>query len=488
MLSLPPADNADRYPQLELVPKVLNVFFKWKWLILLCAFVVAVPVAVVTYTKSPQFQVATRIMIKNARTQLAMNLSPSGERVVTWPVTLQVLNSEIAILKSQDLILSAIKESNYPLLDPDSPDTPVARERALQGLRAKMNFTPVPDSNVIEVSMQAPDSAAATRFLNALTNLYLRKHASLHAGGDNTAFFEQQVAFHRARLEAATEKLSDFQERDNIVDIKDEMDLNLQKLTSMEGALKDLAANIESMAKEASALEQQIKDLPDEVTRERQVVVNPEVTVMRTRLVDLERQRDELLQRYTPKSRFVMDKEAELATLRQAIQEREQTVVGGTVVSHNRLKEALVQQFHEKHASREAAMAKRSALAKERKSYEARLDLLKSRTFDLGRLRTDFDLARDTYLMYEKKAEEARVSRAMDDQNIVNASVVQEAMQPMIAQPRGLLTIAAASGLGGLILGVAVAFMLEFFNLTVKDEQDVERFLQVPVLATIRHF
>jgi uncharacterized protein involved in exopolysaccharide biosynthesis len=351
-----------------------------------------------------------------------------------------------------------------------------------------MNFTPVPDSNVIEVSMQAPDSAAATRFLNALTNLYLRKHASLHAGGDNTAFFEQQVAFHRARLEAATEKLSDFQERDNIVDIKDEMDLNLQKLTSMEGALKDLAANIESMAKEASALEQQIKDLPDEVTRERQVVVNPEVTVMRTRLVDLERQRDELLQRYTPKSRFVMDKEAELATLRQAIQEREQTVVGGTVVSHNRLKEALVQQFHEKHASREAAMAKRSALAKERKSYEARLDLLKSRTFDLGRLRTDFDLARDTYLMYEKKAEEARVSRAMDDQNIVNASVVQEAMQPMIAQPRGLLTIAAASGLGGLILGVAVAFMLEFFNLTVKDEQDVERFLQVPVLATIRHF
>ncbi len=90
--------------------------------------------------------------------------------------------------------------------------------------------------------------------------------------------------------------------------------------------------------------------------------------------------------------------------------------------------------------------------------------------------------------MYEKKAEEARVSRAMDDQKIVNASIVQEAMQPVLAQPRGLLLIAAASGMGGLVLGIAVAFMLEFFNLTVKDEQDVERFLQVPVLATIRHF
>jgi uncharacterized protein involved in exopolysaccharide biosynthesis len=489
MLSLPPADNADRYPQLELVPKVLNVFFKWKWLILLCAFVVAVPAAVVTFMKAPQYQVATRIMIKNARTQLAMNLSPSGERVVTWPVTPQILNSEITILKSQDLILSAVKESSYPLLDADTPDTPVARERALQGLRARMNFTPVPDSNVIEVSMQGPDAAAATKLLNSLTTLYLRKHASLHAGGNNTAeFFSEQVAFHRARLDAATERLAAFQEKDNIVDIKDEMDMHLQKVASMHGALKDLSAEIESMAQEAAALQAQIKDQPDEVTRERQVIVNPEVTAMRTKLVDLERQRDELLQRYTPKSRFVMDKEAELTTLRKAIQEREPNVVGGTLVSQNRLKDALVQQLLQKQASHEAAVAKRRAVAHEVKSYEARLNVLKDRTFDLGRLRGDFDLAREAYLMYEKKAEEARVSRAMDENNIANASIVQEAMQPVLAQPRGLLTIAAASGMGGLVLGIAVAFMLEFFNLTVKDEQDVERFLQVPVLATIRHF
>jgi uncharacterized protein involved in exopolysaccharide biosynthesis len=183
-----------------------------------------------------------------------------------------------------------------------------------------------------------------------------------------------------------------------------------------------------------------------------------------------------------------MDKEAEIATLRNAIQERQPNVVGGTVVTQNRLKDALLQQILEKRASRDAAVAKRQAFAQEKKSYEARLDILKHRTFDLGRLRTDFDLARDAYLMYEKKAEEARVSRAMDEQNIVNASVVQEAMQPVLALPRGLLTIAAASGIGGLVLGVAVAFLLEFFNLAVKDEQDVERFLQVPVLATIRHF
>jgi uncharacterized protein involved in exopolysaccharide biosynthesis len=489
MLSLPPADNAARYPQLELVPKILNVFFKWKWLIVLCAFAVAVPAAVATLMKSPSYQVTTKVIIKNARTQMAMNLSPNAERVLTWPVTPQSLNSEIQILRSQDLLLGAIRDSNYPLLDPGVEDTPVTRERALQSLRLKMSFTPVPDSNVIEVSMLAGDSAAATRLLNALTALYLKKHATLHAGGDNTSqFFEQQVTFHRARLDAASRQLELFQEKDNIVSIGQEMELNLAKLTTMESAMKDLAAEIESMSKEAVALEQQIKDLPDEVTKEKQVIVNPEVTSMRTKLVDLERQRDELLQRYTPKSRFVMDKEAELATLRKAMQDREQTVVGGTVVSQNRLKDALQQQLLQKQASRDAAVAKRRAIAQEKKSYEARLDILKDRTFDLGRLRSDFDLARETYLMYEKKAEEARVSRAMDEEKIVNASIVQEAMQPLLPQPRGLLLTTAASGVGGLVLGIAAAFVLEFFNLTMKDEQDVERFLQVPVLATVRHF
>jgi uncharacterized protein involved in exopolysaccharide biosynthesis len=418
-----------------------------------------------------------------------MNLSPNGERVVSWPVTLSVLNSEIQILKSQEILLAAIKESQFPLLEPGQDDTPATRERALQSLRLRMNFTPIPDSQVIEVSLGAGDPGAAARLLNSMTALYLKKHAMLHAGGDNTAqFFDRQVTFHRARLDKAGAELEEFQERDNIVSINQEIELNLVKLTAMESTIKDLSGEIESTAKEIAAIEKQIVDLPEEITKERNVILNPEVTSMRAKLVDLERQRDELLQRYTPKSRFVIDKEAEVAKLREAIKSKEETVVGGTIVAQNRMKDALAQHVVQKKASHDAAMAKRRALMQEKKSYESRLTILKDRSFELGRRRGDFDLARDTYFMYEKKAEEARVSRAMDEEKIVNAGVVQDAVPPVLAQPRGLLIATAASGIGGLVLGIAVAFLLEFFNLTVKDEHDVERFLQVPVLATIRHF
>ena len=138
----------------------------------------------------------------------------------------------------------------------------------------------------------------------------------------------------------------------------------------------------------------------------------------------------------------------------------------------------------------EAAIAKaQGARSLEKKAYEDRLDVLKDRSFDLGRLRGDFDMARETYFMYEKKAEEARVSRAMDEENIVNAGIIQEASAPVIPlapQPPDL-----GAGLGRWPAPSSawpIALVLEFFSLTLKDEHDVEQFLQVPVLATVRHF
>jgi uncharacterized protein involved in exopolysaccharide biosynthesis len=489
MLSLPPSDSTAAYPQLELLPKLLNVLFKWRWLIVLCALAVALPVAVVMFMKAPQYQVGMKFLIKSSRTQMAVDLGDKSGTLVSYTVTPQVLNSEIQVLRSPELIQAAIKQTDYPLLGPDTPETPGARERALQALRGRLNVGPAADSHVIDVSMTDPNPAAAAKFLNALATLYLKKKAFLQAGGDTTmSFFEAQVAYHRERFDEARAALADFQEKDNIVAIGEEVDLNLAKLTAMESALKDLQAEIQALGKEIASLEQQVASQPDELTTQRLIVPNPEVVAMRTKLVDLERQRDELLQRYTPKSRFVQDKEAEIEVLRKALEQREQSVTGGTTVSQNRLKDVLTQTLFQKRVALQGAMAKRATVMTEKKSYEDRLNVLKDRSFELGRLRSTFDLARDNYIMYEKKAEEARVSRAMDEERIVNAALIDPASAPVLPQPRGLLIATAVSGMAGLVFGVALAFALEFFNLTIKDEKDAERFLGVPVLATVRQF
>jgi uncharacterized protein involved in exopolysaccharide biosynthesis len=489
MLSLPPSDHPAGNPQLELLPKLLNALFKWKWLIVATTFAVAIPVALVLYMRTPLYETKMKILIKSARSQAALNFSAASQSTFTPAVTPQIVNSEVQVLRSPDLLIPAIQQSGYPLLAPGQPDTPGNRERALQALRVRMNFSPAGDSNVIEVSVQDPEPREAARLLNTLATLYLKKRAALQAGGENMPeFFATQVKYHRENFDRARVVLESLQEKDNIVHISNELETNLARLMAMEGTLKDLQAEIESSSKEVVALEAQIKEQPESITKERRQVLNPEVTAMQQKLVDLERQRDELLQRYQPGSRLVKDKESEIATLRAAIATKERNVVGETLYATNSIRDLLRQQLLAKQVAVEAAGAKRVALIKEKKSYEDRLDVLKGRTFDLARVRGDYDLARETYFMYEKKAEEARISQAMDEENIVNAGIVQEASAPVIPLPRNLLTLGPIAAVAGAALGVALALVLEFFSLTIKDERDIEQFLQVPVLATVRHF
>ncbi len=445
-------DNRDP----ELSRNILNILFKWKRLILTCLVAVIVPVLIVTLLRPPQYQVATKIFLKTLRAEVA--LTPAGpERILNSSITPQVINSEIAILKSVDLIKKAVEKSSYPLLTQDESGSAAKKERAFQSLRARINITPVPDSNVIEVGFQDQDPNQAAQFLNTLAALYLEKHATVHRGGNNTVeFFEEQAAVYKTRFEKTSETLKQFQEKNQIIDLSQEMSQNLDQRSKLEEMLKQIQAEIEAGENGIGTLEQQVKQPPDQVSTQTTVMISPDAASISSKLIELERQRNELLQRYTPKSRFVLDKENEIAAL--------------------------------KRAALDSLKAKRRTILQEIAPHQVRLKVLKNNSFDLGRLRKEFDTARDTYLLYQQKGEEARISQAMDKEKIINVGIIQEAFPPVLPLGRGLIMALALAAISGLVLGVGSVFALEFLNVTIKHEDDVERFLEVPVLATIRQF
>lgn len=55
---------------------------------------------------------------------------------------------------------------------------------------------------------------------------------------------------------------------------------------------------------------------------------------------------------------------------------------------------------------------------------------------------------------------------------------------PSPIKPRPLLNIAIAIVVG-LMVGVGLSFLLEYFNNTIKDEQDIEKILVLPILGVI---
>ncbi|MBT2689211.1 capsular biosynthesis protein [Bacillus sp. ISL-47] len=70
----------------------------------------------------------------------------------------------------------------------------------------------------------------------------------------------------------------------------------------------------------------------------------------------------------------------------------------------------------------------------------------------------------------------------IDNVSILAKAEVKENMSPVKPQP--LLNIAIAMVVG-LMIGVGLAFLLEYFDNTLKDEQDIEKHLGVPLLGVI---
>lgn len=73
----------------------------------------------------------------------------------------------------------------------------------------------------------------------------------------------------------------------------------------------------------------------------------------------------------------------------------------------------------------------------------------------------------------------------VDNVSILTEAEVPEGLAPV--SPKPLLNIAIAIVVG-LMLGVGLAFLLEYFDNTIKTEQDIEKYLELPVLGVIATF
>lgn len=73
----------------------------------------------------------------------------------------------------------------------------------------------------------------------------------------------------------------------------------------------------------------------------------------------------------------------------------------------------------------------------------------------------------------------------VDNVNILSEADVPEDLSPV--SPKPLLNIAIAFVVG-LMLGVGLAFLIEYFDNTIKTEQDIEKYLELPVLGVITTF
>jgi succinoglycan biosynthesis transport protein ExoP len=473
----------------EQVRDILHVIFKRKRLIAALFLVVALPGLLVTAMRKPSYTASAKVMISTQRSD--PTLQPTDlTKLETVQLNDALVNSEVQVINSRDLLERVVRvlatggDGSGPVRS--DGDGASFGEQILK-MSTSLSIIPIRASNVIQIDYKASEPAIATRIVNRVVDEYLSYHSVVHGNKGLSRFYDEQQRTLQQRLRKAEDALTSFADNEGIVSPRDEIQATIRTVAEVSSALRDANASVSGTEERIRAIRDQIAAQPEVVKRSQDLDVNPVVTQLSTQLIEREVDRTTLLRKYTEKDRHVHDNAEEIADLKAHLETevRERpTIINHQVFRANPIRENRVQMLLDLESSVREMRARQATLDEEMSRANRRLMTLQQKSVDYDRLEQEVKNRRETYELYVKREQEARISQAMDEQKLVNIDVVQ---RPALPLPRSdtQRVSAAVSIIAGLVIGIAAGFGREYMSRSLRSENDVGRHLGVPLLASI---
>ena len=147
------------------------------------------------------------------------------------------------------------------------------------------------------------------------------------------------------------------------------------------------------------------------------------------------------------------------------------------------MRTTLLTELYRAESDQLAKQARERTLIRQIEELTQEIHALDSNASELRQLASAAASASKTYATYVQQREEARIQTA-SDADVTNLHVINRATAPSRPKyPRLLLVVIGA--VVCLTLGFGLAFISELFSHTLNRKEDVERELDLPVLAAM---
>jgi uncharacterized protein involved in exopolysaccharide biosynthesis len=345
-------------------------------------------------------------------------------------------------------------------------------ELRIMQLQGRVQVTPVPDSNLIEVAYVSESPRWAAKVTNAVTTGIINAYTKLYESEDAYRFYQNQKTLLADTLSKAEAEMVAFRERVGA----DLLSLNMTDLQARVAAL-DLEV-IDAEGRRAE-LEAQLNTPEESIVADAQssdaesgTVGNPVIGELKQRLIGLEMQRSELLSRYTPTSAVVRDVDRQIADVRRLLA--------------NERSASVDMRQRAARAKMDANDARIVALQAQIAKYRETIERLEKVLPEWNRLQNNAQTQKESYLSYLRKEEEARVSSALDESQIVNIAIAERAQVPGEPEGAALKRTSAFGAAMSLLLGIGLAFFRDWMDPSVKSAGQIERLVGLPVLGELQ--
>ena len=467
-------------PEQGFSPALLIRAVRKHWLILVAVFVASV-VATSVYT-------SRQVRIYEAVTTIQLDpqpLTPLGHQNIEsgsdsywsnqeyFATQYQVIVSRrVAELVVKKLGLASDRAFLYNLAPgapaPQNAASTVSLEDAAEALRARMKVEPVQDSRLVRVKFTDADPARAQRLLSAAVDTYVEQNldTSMEATNQTVEWLDVQLKRLRQDLESQEMSLHDFKLKYNLLSVSydDQSNMVRAEIQQLNSSLTELKAKKEAVSARLAIVKSIDPQDPGDIPAT-ELVANEALGTLRTAYLGAKREL-EMAKAGGKDERHpeVQKLNAQLESTRAAIAQELKNVKNGAEIELANVNHQLGGLTSLYEGARKEAME------------------LNLKELEYSRLHRSKENTEKLFSLVLERSTESGLSKMAP---FNNARVLDRPLKPQAPVfPRPGTNLAVGLTIG-LLLGLAGATAREMADRTVRNSEDIELELGLPVLGSL---
>lgn len=458
------APAGDEFPLAE----YWRLIAKRKWTILVTFALISAANAIYTFRLTRIYQATVRVNISRETTELLAYKDNPNSTSEDYDPTIS-LETQVNVLQSDSLALQVIRalqldtkpQFGGAAAGPKSlGGLDVRREDALLRIfHGNLKVATVPNTRLIEIRSSSPDPRLAAEIANTLAAKYIDQNIRSRYEATMAAveWLQKQLADLQIKVEVSQEKLVQYQKEHNILGLDEKQNLTTAKLDELNRELT--AAEAERIQKQTVYEQARARGVDSMAAGQSGLVSH-----LREQLSDLKTQYVQMSLQYGPSWPKVVELKARIDQLEAQL--RAETQANLHMVETDYLT-----------AQRREVML-RAAL--ERQKQDA--NKLNESAIEYNLLKRDAESNRQLYEDMLGRLKGAALAAGLKSGNV---RVVDPARVPVVPAAPNIPRNLAMGLVIGLACGIALVFVLEAVDTTVRTPEDAEVTTALPSLGVI---
>lgn len=384
---------------------------------------------------------------------------------------LEFLPTQTRLMKSREIAERVVRRlnlaGNLRSGKAASPEAADLLARAASDLQGHIDVKPIRGTNLVELSFVGLSPKAAADVANAIADAYIdwNIESKFQVLGQASQFLSSQIEQVKGEIDEKERQLQAYSRQKDIVSIDPQSNVTTQRLESLNRDYANAVAD--RVAKEARYHEVSTAR-PDSIA---DTLSNGLVSQLRNEQAKMEREYAEKLNLFKPEWPAMQQLNAQIDKGRQHLD----SVIEETVAKARDIAKS----------DYETALRREESLKGVLQGQKSEAMTQNTNAVEYNNLRVEVETKRALLDTLLKRNAETQVNSRLRGERLSNIRVVDRALPPGARFRPSYTENLRLSLLFGCAFGIAVAFLLEYLDRSLRSPEQVEKILRLPALGVI---